>query len=466
MKTDHPSLRQVLLSWLFLPIMLLAGVWAWSSYVVVLHFANKVYDWELGDSALSLARQVRSVSRGQGVDVPTAVARMLEFDQYDRVYYSVSDQTGHLLAGNADLPIHAAKDGAEPIDFHDDLMNGKPIRLAEYLDDGNGGRLYVRVAETLNKRESLAREVMFFMAITQLIFILLIAVLIGAGIDHIVAPFRRVRDAILQRNPRDLKPIEDKDLPAEAHEQVRVINVLMDRLGQVLELQKQFIANATHQLRTPVAVLRTQTQLALKATSAEDLSTLIHGMDRATARLSRLTNQLLNLARAEAGLQGLNETAPVSVSTVVEDVSAALAPAALAKEIDFSVEVPTGDAWVDGDRRMLEEMASNVVDNAILYTPPGGRVTVAVLPLDNHIDLTVTDNGPGIPEAEREMVLQRFYRGENALQEGSGLGLAIAYDIAVLHGGRIALSQGPGGLGLSVRIELPALRTSRSEPLE
>lgn len=466
MKADHPSLRQVLLSWLFLPIMLLAGIWAWSSYVVVLHFANKVYDWELGDSALSLARQVRGVSRGQGVDVPTAVARMLEFDQYDRVYYSVSDETGRLLAGNANLPIHVAKDGAAPFGLHDDLMNGKPIRLAEFLLEGDGGKLYVRVAETLNKREILAREVMFFMAITQLLFILLIAVLVGIGIDHTVAPFRRVRDAILQRNPRDLKPIDDKDLPAEAHEQVRVINVLMARLDQVLELQKQFIANATHQLRTPVAVLRTQTQLALKTTSAEDLSTLIRGMDRATARLSRLTNQLLNLARAEAGLQGLIETAPVSITPLVEDVSAALAPAALAKGIDFRVEVPPRDVWVGGDRRMLEEMVSNVVDNAILYTPPGGRVAVAVQLQDNQVGLTVTDNGPGIPEAEQEKVLQRFYRGENALQEGSGLGLAIAYDIAVLHGGRLALSQGPGGLGLSVRIVLPALRTTQPEPHE
>jgi two-component system sensor histidine kinase TctE len=456
MKTDHPSLRHVLLSWLFLPIMVLACVWAWSSYVVVLHFANKVYDWELGDSTLSLARQISSVSRGHGIDLPGAASGMLEFDQYDRVYYSVSDQSGRLLAGNADLPIHLPKGSAGSPAFYDDQIDGKPIRLTEYRLEGNGETLYVRVAETLNKRENLAKEVMLFMAISQLMFILLIAILVWVGIGRTVAPFRRVRDAIQQRNPRDLNPIDDRDLPAEAHEQVNVINSLMARLGQVLELQKQFIADATHQLRTPVTVLRTQAELALKTHSPDDQRQLIQGMARASARLSRLTNQLLNLARAEAGFQGLVEAKPVSINGVVEEASAALAPAALAKEITLRVRIPPEDALVRGDRRMLEEMVSNIVDNAILYTPLRGRIDIVVSAVDARVEVRVSDNGPGIPEAEREKVFQRFYRGENPLHEGSGLGLAIAYEIAVLHGGLISLSQAPGESGLEVRIELPA----------
>ncbi|HEX8978414.1 MAG TPA: sensor histidine kinase [Parasulfuritortus sp.] len=457
MKTDRPSLRQVLLGWLFLPIVLLAGVWAWSSYGVVLHFANRVYDWELGDSVLSLARQVDSTAPGRGIDLPRAVGRMIEFDQYDRVYYSISDPSGRLFAGNADLPIHPGVGNAGTVRFYDDLIDGRPVRLAEYRQAGPGGTLYVRVAETLNKRRSLAREVMFFMALPQLMFILLIALLVWVGIGRAVAPFRRIRDAIQQRNPRDLTPIDDRHLPAEAYEQVNVINALMARLGQVLALQKEFIADATHQLRTPVTVLRTQTELALKTNSPGDLHTLVQGMDRATARLSRLTNQLLNLARAEAGLQGLVESAAVSVTDVVEEVSAALAPAALAKEIGIHVHVPPGDAMVNGDRRMLEEMVSNVVDNAILYTPFGGRVDITVSCADSGVALVVADNGPGIPEAEREMVFRRFYRGEHALAEGSGLGLAIAHEIAVLHKGGITLSEGRGGAGLAVRIEMPAL---------
>lgn len=455
MKTDRPSLRRVLLRWLFLPIMFLAGGWAWSSYFVVLHFANKVYDWELGDSALSLGQQVRNISRGQVVAVPDPVTRMLEFDQYDRVYYSVSDQAGRLLAGNANLPMHAPQAGPGQIDLYDDSMNGRPIRLAEYSLEGDQGRLNVRVAETVIKRAHLAREVMFFMIITQLLFILLIALLVGIGIDRAVMPFQRVRDAIQQRNPNDLKPIEDDHLPAEAHEQVRVINALMNRLGHVLELQKQFIADAAHQLRTPVAVLRTQTELALKTASPDELHKLIHGMDRATARLSRLTNQLLNLARAEAGLQGLVETAPVSVTAVVEEVSAALAPEALAKRIDFQVDVPATDMSVDGDRRMLEEMVSNIVDNAIQYTPCGGRVAISAKQGMGRIEVLVTDSGPGIPEAERQKVFRRFYRGGHAEQGGSGLGLAIAHDIAELHGGRISLFQAGSDSGLGVRVELP-----------
>jgi len=460
MKTDHPSLRQVLLGWLFLPIVLLACVWAWSSYLVVLHFANKVYDWELTDSTLSLARQIKSLSPMHGIELPSEVSRMLEFDQYDRVYYSVSDSSGHLLAGNADLPLHIPKGSASLLDLHDDRIDGKPIRLAEYLLNSSGGELYVRVAETLNKRKNLANEVMFFMAISQLMFVLLLALLVWVGIGRTVAPFRRVRDAIQQRTPHDLKPIDDRDLPEEAHEQVNVINALMDRLGQVLELQKQFIANATHQLRTPVTVLRTQTELALKTSSPEELFKLIRSMERATARLSRLTNQLLNLARAEAGLQGLVEAGPVSIITVVEEVSAALAPAALAKAIDLHIQVPSVETLIKGDRSMLDEMVSNIVDNAILYTPAGGQIDIVVTNMGNRVKLVITDNGPGIPEAEREKVFQRFYRGEKTLQEGSGLGLAIAHEIVVLHGGQISLFQGRGRHGLEVNIDLPSLQPS------
>ncbi len=457
MKTDRPSLRQILLGWLFLPIMILACVWTWSSYRVVMHFANQVYDWELSDSVLALARQVGSQPGAIEIDLPLAARQMLEFDQYDQVFYSITDDAGHVLAGNAALPVQRPSTQAETVAYFDGRVNGRPVRLAEYVQQEEGAskrRLTIRVAETINKRERLAGEVLLYMAIPQLGFVLAIALLVWGGIGRTISPFRRIRDAIKQRNPRDLTPIDNRNLPAEAYEQVQVINGLMERLGQALEFQNQFIANAAHQLRTPVTVLRTQTELALRMAAPDHLKPLIQDMERSTARLSRLTGQLLNLGRAESGT-GQIEWSAVSLAAIVEEVVAMLAPKAVAKGIDIHVRVPDQTVLVKGNRQLLEEMASNVLDNAILYTQPGGRIDISWQASETRVTLAIADNGPGISETDRPKVLQRFYRGEANEVEGSGLGLAIAHEIALLHAGAIHLAPASGSTGLAVTMELP-----------
>jgi two-component system sensor histidine kinase TctE len=458
MTTERPSLRQLLLGWLFLPIMVLACVWAWSSYRVVMHFANRIYDWELSDSVLTLARQVGARPDSIENSLPPAARQMLEFDQYDQVFYAITDDAGHLLAGNADIPVHLISAQPEQVGFYDDRVDGRKVRLAEYVlpVDGNlKRRLHVSVAETVNKRERLARDVLLYIALPQVLFVLGIALLVWIGIGRVVSPFRKIRDAISQRNPRDLKPIDDTNLPAEAYEQVHVINELMERLGQVLAFQKQFIADAAHQLRTPVTVLRTQTELALRTEAPGDLRQLIQGMERSTARLSRLTNQLLNLGRAELG-SGVIDFSTVSLATVVEEIVAVLAPKAVAKGVAIHVRIPDQSLLVKGDRQLLEEMVSNVMDNAILYTQAGGRIDISLHGSEAKVTLVITDNGPGIPEAERLKVMQRFYRGESSGVEGSGLGLAIANEIAVLHQGEIRIDPAKGSTGLAVSMTLPA----------
>lgn len=458
MKSERLSLRQRLLFWLLPPIFAFTAIWIWAAYIIVLHFTNVAYDRALEDTVQTLAGQVKVVNRDVEINLPPAARQMLEFDQVDKVYFSVTDEQGNQFIGNSVLPSNPLRDATvHEARFYDDALDGAALRLVEYgvPNDEMGGIIYVRIAETLHKRENLAKEVLVYMLGPQLLFLSGIVLLVWYGVGRGISPLSRIRDAIARRTHEDLSPLEETGLPAEVHEQVHVINDLMARLGRTLDTQRRFVADATHQLRTPITVLRTQTELALRAESSCELRTIMTKLDSATARLARLANQLLNLSRAEAGLIGCSDFQMLNVSPLVEDVVAALVPAALEKEIEIYVDIATPLPEIRGDRQLLGEMLANLVDNAIRYTDKGGRIDVQVQSTDDWTTLVITDNGPGIPLQERDSVVQRFYRGVSVMSEGSGLGLAIAREIVTLHGGKIRLAEPPGASGLEVTVELP-----------
>jgi len=466
-RSERPSLRQRLLLWLLPPILLLTGVWVWATHATVLHFANRVYDWALQDTAQTLAGQIQ-VEHGQfEFDLPPAAHRMLEFDEADKVYFSVSDDQERQLLGNRVLPPAPVHDPAPgKTRFYDARVNDQAVRLVEYTvpNDASGRLLFVRVAETLHKRQAMARDVLAYMMTPQLLFLLSIVFLVWHGVGRGMAPLGQVGDAIARRTHEDLSPLDESGLPAEVHEQVLVINDLMARLGRTITAQQRFIADATHQLRTPITVLCAQAELALRIRDADELHAAVARLNTTAARLARQANQLLSLSRAESRLAGTLDFAPVDVATLVEDVVAKLVPAALARQIEISIEPANEPAAVHGDRQFLSEMLANLVDNAIRYTPPGGQVEVSARQSGGSVAFTVTDNGPGIAEAERQRVLEPFYRGANAGADGSGLGLAIAHEIVALHHGHITLAAGPQGCGLMVTVEIPAVRGSSIKP--
>lgn len=460
---DRLSLRQRLLLLLLPPILLLIAIWTWGAYAIVLHFANKAYDWALEDTVQALAGQVKFLDRAIEVNLPPAARQMLEFDRVDKVYFSVADGQNRQLIGNRVLPLRPDPDGTvNEARFYDDRLDGRAVRLVELRVPNEivGDVLFVRIAETLHKREHLAKEVLIHILGPQLILLTVIVLLVWYGVGRGIAPLSRIRDAIARRTHEDLSPLEETGLPAEVQEQVHVINDLMDRLGRTIEAQRRFIADATHQLRTPITVLRTQTELALRAEDADEQRSLVAKMDTATARLVRLANQLMNLSRAEAGLVGVADFTLVEAAALVEEVVALLVPAALKKEIEVIVDIVEPLPEVRGDRQLLGEMLTNLVDNAIRYTQSGGRVEVKVRPVQERTLFIIADNGPGISEREREKVLQRFYRVATVSSEGSGLGLAIAREIALLHGGSITLTPtAAGGTGLTVTVAIPHQRS-------
>lgn len=465
-RPETPSLRKRLMLWLLLPVLLLSVVWAWGVYAVILHFANIAYDRALEDSAQTLAGQVSIRNDAIHVDLPHAARAMLEFDQIDTIYFDVVDQRGARLMGNAWLPGRA--DGASCAHqtwFYDAIVDGAPVRVAEYTLStlAPASPLTVRVAETLRKRQTLAKEVLRFVLLPQALFVIAIWLLIWHGIGRGMAPLHRIRDAVARRTYDDLRHIETADMPAELQEHTVVINDLMTRLEQAIGAKKRFIADATHQLRTPITVLRTQAEMAMRLDDREQLRAAVVQFDAATARLVRLANQLLSLSLAEARANGAREFAQLDFAMLVEEATAELVPMALGKGLEITVDGSSAPSPVQGDPRFLREMVANLVDNAIRYTQPGGAVAIALSNVDGLVALTVADSGPGIPPSEREKVMRPFYRGLGMPGGGCGLGLTIADEIAAMHGGALRIGDAEGG-GTTVAVTLPRQPSNRREP--
>jgi len=307
---------------------------------------------------------------------------------------------------------------------------------------------------------SARRELAASMALRTIIPVLaalpLLALLIWFIIARGLQPLDRVAAAVARRSPVLLEPVSERGLPSEVQPLVHALNGLLDRLGIALAAQRSFIADAAHELRTPLTAVHLQAQLAERASTDDErrraLADLKAGLERAT----RLSEQLLTLAREEPGVI---ERAPVDVdlAELAREAIGELAPLAETKSIDLGLSA-SAKAAVMGDPQALRALVSNLVDNALRYTPSGGRVDVAVgADPDGAAMLSVRDNGPGIAPAERDRVFDRFYRGPSSGVPGSGLGLAIVKSVADRHGVTIALGEGieGKGLGVSVRFPLP-----------
>ena len=459
MKSKRISLRHRLLLVLMLPMIVLACLWAVATYVVVLKFINLACDRELEDSVRTLAAQVSSSAHDVSVDLPLAARKMLEYDPDDQVYFMVADSSGHTLVGDHPLKLHLQRPD-DQVYFYNDKVGARTMRLAQLdlaLRRGQETSIIsVIVAETRVKRHILSEQVFSYLVFPQAVMIIAIVALLWHGIGVGLVPLRRIRDAIASRSHLDLSPIDEQNVPAEVHEQVHAINALMARLNHALGVQRRFIADATHQLRTPVAALKAQTELAQRYAEPKDLQAAITRLNASATRLERLVQQLLDLSRAERDPERPKLDAELELRAVLEDVVVELVPVALRKGVDIAVNFPEGEVRVRGDRNLLRVMAANVIDNAVRYTASGGYVNIGLFVTASSVRVEVRDSGTGIPESEQELVFQRFYRMPTTVSEGSGLGLAITREIAVLHGGAVSLSNRADGPGLVVVLVLPS----------
>jgi two-component system sensor histidine kinase TctE len=464
MVDTRPSIRRTLLLWLVVPLALLVPCTAFVFYRLALAPALDSLDHALDGTALALERLVQQDANGAlTLVVSSQLERALRADRFDEVHWVALDPAGQVLAGDGELSTLGGPPSAIDWRFFDAVYEDKPVRVALHswicvpATPGHAaGLCEARVSETLNKRRGVARQVLAAAASAMVVEALVMAVLGWFAIARSLRPVESLSKDIEQRSPEHLGAVDRPDIPREVAPLVSALNGLFARVVKASAAEKAFIADAAHQLRTPLTVLRTETELALLEAHPPQLEGLLRRLHHATTRAARLANQLLSQARAEHDRHN-SAMERFDLKQIATEAAEEWVARSVDAGVDLGFELET--ARVDGHGFLLREMLANLLDNAMNYAGHGARITIRTGAAPDAVAcamLEVEDNGPGIAPEERERAFERFQRG-NAGGTGSGLGLSIVRDIAFHHGARAELLDGPGGIGLKVRITFAPL---------
>jgi two-component system sensor histidine kinase TctE len=457
MAAERVLLRKQLVRWLLVPLFLLLAVDAAVGYAVAWSFSRKAYDRSLLDIARELSLHLREVDGAPRLDLAEEARQILLTDPVDRIYFEVAGADGRHVDGH-EVPGAPAfgRDRAER--FYDTRLDGMDVRAIELVvrHDARSARpaAFIRVAETQNARASLAGDILLSVLLPQAILIALAGTLVWMGVVRGLAPLEKVRRAVTARAPNDASPMAIDEVPAEVRPLLESINDLVARLDAALTLQSRFIADAAHQLKTPIAVLEGQLELAMRERDAATAQRAMREAHAGLERLSRVVSQLLSLARNEPEAAARASLAPLDLNALALEAASDWVPQALKKGLDLGFEAAPSAAMIRGDAARLRELMDNLIDNAVRYTPAKGRITVRVT-TSPAAALEVSDDGPRIPEDERQRVFERFHRLLGSAGDGSGLGLAIAQEIARIHGATIELADDHDGIGNRFRVGFP-----------
>jgi Signal transduction histidine kinase len=451
MSERSATLRGKLLQWLLIPLSLLFLVDAVGSHYIARNLSDRVYDGELLEIARELTLHVRPNGAHPSFDLEKDAERTLLLDQYDRVDYVVHDAGGARIAGDASLQPPRSRGRTDTM-FYDGELDGAPIRVVQLRAPAAEG-VVVQVSETLVKRHALANAIMVGVILPQLLLIVIAGILLWAGVARGLAPLRNLQAAIAARSHLDLSPVSVAQVPAEVHPLLSAINDLMARLDEILGHQTRFIADAAHQLRTPVAGLKAHIEVALREDDPTQAKHSIAHLYTGVERMSRLVAQLLSLARNEPTTVRKLDLAPLDLSRLAFDITTEWVPEAYRKNIDLGFEGGASHTTIRGEATRLTELLNNLLDNAIRYSPQDGRVTVRVG--SDPPRLSVSDDGPLIPVEERKRIFERFHRLLGSHADGSGLGLAIVHEIVKLHGADISLVEDADGRGNTFTVTFP-----------
>ena len=460
MNIAGPSLRRVLLMRLLAPLVLVTLLASLVAYAGARHFSSAVLDQWLYDAAISIANRVHWQLQQPGAATRTPAAPSLDEDLVDRVLYQVTADDGRTLAGNAALgapPKRPGTPNARHLYF--DVVNGAAVRVVAVRVSRGGRDMLVLAAESVQRRTTLARQLSWLALGLSIMLAAVASGVIWYGIGRgITATEKAMRNAWHDGSTAPLVPLAvTPDMPTEVLPLVAQINRLIEELVASHRVNERFIANAAHQLRTPVATLRVQLEAASR--EADPLRRAAHIDDavRVVAHMSRALHQLLTLARADERAGHPLGHAWVDIDRIARDEVEARLDDAVALGVDLGYEGPGEPVIVDGTAELVREALANLLDNALRYGGAGGIVTVGVDAAPSP-QLYVEDRGPGIPEDERARVTDRFYRLPGTSGEGCGLGLAIVDEIARLCDAKLRLDAGATGAGLRATLVFPAPR--------
>ena len=463
--TWRPSLRRTLLTNLVAPAIVLAVVLGIGGMVLIQRVVETTHDRLLDGSVLAIAERVGVEDGELTVDLPQVALGMLESQSHDSIYYSVT-YLGELITGYKDLPL-AGFDRlkAGETGHRDGSYRGKPVRIGVQARQvyGRPGLVLVAVAETVQARHAVEREMLIGLAVLEAGLIGLIACLGWYAVDRGLRPLGELKREIDARGVHggpNLSPLDLSRVPQEALAPALAVNSLLQRLDLAIELVRRFTADASHQMRTPLAILRTHLDLVRRLGSETPAGqSALNEVDGAINRLERLLRQLVTLARADEQNIAQPVAENVDLNEIAFNVLSERAPQAFARDIDVQFDRFDGRAMIPGNSVLIGELLANLIDNAIRYNRPGGMVLVRTIVDATIARVEVEDTGPGIPEAHLARVFERFYRIPMTNgPEGSGLGLAIVKALSDRLGAEIVLLPGPEGRGLRVSASFPLAR--------
>lgn len=459
------TLRGRLMLGILVPVAVFIFINTVSLYRQALEAADTAYDRTLLASAKSLGELLEVTGSGASVQLRATVLysalEAFEADNRSRIYYKVTGFSGEMVSGFEDLPpwkgsLPRKGPYAALVDFYDDEYRGQPVRMAVLLQPVAGiagqGMATIQVAETLELRRTLARKVLIDTLWRQAALVAVIALVVVVVVQRATQPVRRLSADLATRREGDLAPIDSPDAPRELQPLVEATNDVMTRLRHLLAHQKRFVRDASHQLRTPLAVLKTQVQSALRGDV--DPTQALHEINTTVDRATTLANQMLALAKVEQ-LRQQGDAPVVDWADITRAVALDLSALIADHQLDFDIE--TQPAPVRSHEWALRELTRNLLHNAIKHTPQQGRLSMRLVTDPRYAALTIADSGPGISPEQQQRLFQPFAAGD--LRSGSGLGLAICEDIVRSLGGSISLEnrQNHGrvsGLDAVVRIPL------------
>ena len=472
------SLFGEILDWMLTPLLLLWPVSLALTWLVAQNLANKPFDRALVYNAQALAQFIQvGADKRVRFNLPQPASELLRADDSDMVYYQVLGNRGEYLSGERDLPAPPPPPNAtngsglngvimrnDDVRLHDVELRGLPLRVAYLwvrLDTPGARPALVQVAETREKRSVLAAEIIKGVMLPQFAILPLAVLLVWLALVRGIKPLSELEARIRARRPDDLSPLDEHAVPQEVGPLVSSVNGLLTRLKDSIATQKRFLADAAHQLKTPLAGLRMQADLAHRQDAdAEDLKQSLQLIGLASMRATHTVNQLLAMARAESGGAALAHQ-PCDIVQLILEVVREAVPRAMDHQIDLGYEGPepgSPELSRHGNPTLLKEMIRNLVDNAVNYTSSTperpGVVTVRVRsdPFSHALAVQVEDNGPGVPAAERGRIFEPFYRALGTNVDGTGLGLPIVQEIARQHGAEVTVDdahpgqQPPGAL--------------------
>jgi two-component system sensor histidine kinase TctE len=454
------SIRVNLLVWLIVPGLLVLAVGAWLSYEQALRLSTIVTDQQLTASARMIAEQVTYADGALAVTIPPAALELFATESHDEVAYTVTDPGGTLIAGypGLDSPsIDAARGNL--LFFETTFRNEEPMRAVDFMQSvvTPTGEMIIRVTvgETLKARNALVMTLWLRGFFEQGALVIAGAVSIWFGISREIAPLLRLRQQVRDRRPDQFEPFDTQTIQTEIRPLVVALNSHMDRLRSQLERQRRFLDSAAHQLRTPLAVIKTQVGFALRSKDPAEVNLALREVDKNLTGVARMTSQLLMLGGVDHS-RTIAQSERVDIGEMSRHVVLDAANRALDGGVELAFE-SDGPAPVIGSEAMLHELITNLIENVIAHAGPGASANVAVRRGVRDVIVRVEDDGVGVPEEDRPRLLQRFVRGRNAKPGGSGLGLSIVAEIAESMGGTVDLPAPRSGRGFVVVVKLPAV---------